>query len=403
MKQIFKLAWRNIWRKRNRSLIAILSVTFAVFLAVNFRSLQWGSYDKIIEAGVKNSGYIQVHAANYWEDRSINDLLEDSEALKDSILQVKGVKTIIPRLQNYGLAASDHNSKGAVVIGIALETEDSFNKIAEKVISGSYLKDRSKGVLIAEGLARYLQLELMDTLVLFGQGHHGSIAAGKYPVQGIMKLPNPQMDKMTVYMPLDLAQEYNGAYGKVSAYMLDMENPDQIAVIMGELKKKHAHLEIMSWDEMQPGIRDSIKTDTSIATMLLTCLYLIVGFGVIGTIIMMALERKREFGMLQAIGLQKKQVQLLLVVESFIFGLVGVLLAFCIAAPLVWYMNTHPIPLTGESARSFEAMGAEPVIQFAIEPSVFLIQGSVVFGIMMLASLFPALMVKRMKINEVIK
>lgn len=403
MKQIIKLAWRNIWRKRRRSLIAILSVTFAVFLAVNFRSLQWGSYNKMIEAGVKNSGYVQLHAENYWEDKSINDLLEDSDELRDSILQVKGITQIIPRLQNFGLAASEDNSKGAMVIGIEPAAENQFNNLSDKVQSGKYFNETSSGVLIAEGLAKYLQLDLQDTLVLFGQGYHGSIAAGKYPIEGILQFSNPQMNKMAVYMPLNLAQEYNGAYGMVSAYMLDIENREKIADITAELGNRHGHLEIMSWDEMQPGINDSIKTDTSIATMLLTCLYLIVGFGVVGTIIMMALERKREFGMLQAIGLQKGQIQFLLVTESFMLGLMGVLLAFCIAAPLVWYMNTNPIPLSGESAKSFEAMGAEPVIQFAIKPSIFLMNGAIVFGIMMLASLFPALMVKKMKINQVIK
>lgn len=403
MKQIIKLAWRNIWRKRRRSLIAILSVTFAVFLAVNFRSLQWGSYDKMIEAGVKNGGYIQLHSENYWGDKSINDLMEDSDELRDSILRVSGITQIIPRLQNFGLAASYNNSKGAMLIGIEPEIENQFNKLSEKVQSGNYLNKNSNGVLIAEGLAKYLQLNLQDTLVLFGQGYHGSIAAGKYPIEGILRFSNPKMNNMAVYMPLQLAQEYNGAYGMVSAYMLNIENREKITGIISELANKHNHLEIMSWDEMQPGINDSIKTDTSIATMLLTCLYLIVGFGVVGTIIMMALERKREFGMLQAIGLQKSSIQLLLVFEAFILGLLGVILAFCIAAPLVWYMHANPIPLTGESAKSFEAMGAEPVIQFAVKPSIFLINGAIVFCIMMLASFFPAMMVRKMKINQVIK
>lgn len=403
MKQIIQLAWRNIWRKRKRSFIALLSVTFAVLLAICFRSLQWGSYEKMIEAGARNSGYIQIHAENYWEDKSINDLFEDTDQLRKEFLQTDNINRILPRLQNVSLAANEERLKGTMVIGIDPKAEDDFNHLSNKITEGDYLNNQSKGILIAEGLAEYLALKTGDTLVLFGQGFHGSFAAGKYPIEGILQFSNPQLNNAVVYMPLTIAQEYNGAYGMVSAYMLDVTHQDETEQTSRLLQNQFHHFEIMRWDEMQPSILDSIKTDTSIAALLLSCLYVIVGFGVIGTITMMALERKREFGTLHAIGLQKRAIQLMLITEASILGILGLILAFCIAIPVVWYMHHHPIPLSGESAKSFEAMGAAPVLQFAIKPSLFLINGLIVFGIMLLACLLPAIMIRKLRLNLVIK
>ncbi|MCG8322865.1 MAG: ABC transporter permease [Cytophagales bacterium] len=404
MNQLIKLAWRNIWRKKRRSVITMLSVIFAVVISVNFRSLQWGAYDKMIEAGTKNSGYLQVQSQDYWEDKSINELIEDHVNFRNQISSVPGISSVIPRLQNFSLAASESSSKGALVIGIDPESENQYNELNSRVIKGSYLSENENAVIIAEGLSNYLKLKVNDTLVLVSQGYHASIAAGKYPIKGIVKLPNPQMNRMTAYLPLTTAQAFNGAEGLVNAFMLNVSDRTQVnatqLMLQDQLGPAYA---IMRWDEMHPEIQKSINTDTTIATLLLSALYLIVGFGIIGTIVMMALERKREFGMLQAIGLQKSQIQTVILLESLMLGVIGVILAWLIAFPIVNFMHNNPIPLTGEGAKSFEAMGVEPVIQFAIKPHLFALMGLIIFLIMLVASAFPLTMIRKLKMSEVIK
>ena len=404
MNQLIKLAWKNIWRKKRRSVIAMLSVIFAVVISINFRSLQWGSYDKMIEAGARNSGYLQVQGQDYWEDKSINELIEDNANLRNRISSVSQISSIIPRLQNFSLAASESGSKGALVIGIDPESENQYNKLITRLLEGNYLSKNENAVLIAEGLSNYLQLNVNDTLVLVSQGYHASIAAGKYPIKGIVKLPNPQMNRITAYLPLSTAQAFNSADGMVNAFMLNVSDRTKVEAIQSQLQDELGPAyTVMRWDEMHPEIQQSINTDTTIATLLLSALYLIVGFGIMGTIVMMALERKREFGMLQAIGLQKSQIQTLVLLESLILGMIGVILAWLIAFPIVNFMHNNPIPLTGEGAKSFEAMGVEPVIQFAIKPQLFGLMGLIIFLIMLVASSFPLTMVRKLKMSEVIK
>ncbi len=402
--QILKLACRNIWRKKVRSIIAIVSVAFAIIITVSMRSLQLGSYDKMIEASVKNSGYIQVHKTEYWKDKSINDLLKRSDDLELKIKSVEGVTRIIPRLQNFALSAGENTSKAAMVFGIEPDSETKFNKLSDRVVQGNYLTAQSNGDLVSEGLADYLKLGLKDTLVLIGQGYRANIAAGKYEIEGIIKLTNPKQNLSTVYLPLKEAQIFNSSPNLISAYMLDLNDGSKTMLIKSTLQNKlDGNYEIMGWADMAPEIENNIKIDTTIFTLIATALYIIAGFGIFGTIIMMALERKKEFGMLQANGMQKSQIQTLVLYEALILGLLDVAIAFAIEIPFVNFMHNNPIPLTGDSAKSFEAMGAEPVLQMGVKPLLFALMGGIVFCIMIVSSIFPAWFIKQMKVSEAIK
>ena len=404
MKQLIKLAWRNIWRKRKRSVIVLVSIAFAIIITISLRSLMLGNGDKTVEAGVKNVGYIQVHTADYWKDKSINDLLLDDDKLIDKINSIEGVTQIIPRLQNFSLAAGDKTSKASLVLGIDGDNENEFNKVKDRIVKGSFFTSKSKKVVIAEGLAKYLKLTVGDTLVLIGQGYQANVAAGKYPISGIVKIPNPQMNVMLVYMPLSLAQEYNSAFGMCSALMLNIKDKSQTNRISKELKSKlGSNYEIMTWDEMIPEILNGLKIDTTIFILLSSCLFLIVGFGIIGTIIMMALERKKEFGILQAIGLQKSQIQTVIFLESLMLGITGIIIGLSIAIPFMIFMYYHPIPLTGDGAKSFEAMGVEPIMQFGIKPKLWALMSFIVFCIMLIASLLPIQIINKQKVAEAIK
>ncbi len=404
MKLLLSLAWKNLWRKRRRSLIVLTSIAFALVITISLRSLMLGNGDKMVEAGVKNVGYLQVHAAGYWKDKSVNDLFADSESLRNKVKSVSGVTRIIPRLQNFSLAAGEKTSKAALVIGLDPEAEHTLNKIKNRIVKGDFFTADAAQVVVAEGLATYLKLSVGDTLVLIGQGYQANVAAGKYTIAGLAKIANPQMNRMLVYIPLALAQQYNSASGMCSAYMLNVANKSETDRIAGELKSTLGNsYEIMTWDEMIPEVLNGLKIDTTIFTMLSSCLFVIVGFGIIGTILMMALERKKEFGMLQAIGLQKAQIQTVIFFESVLLGLSGIAIGLSIAIPLMLFLYNHPIPLTGEGAKSFEAMGAEPLMQFGVKPKLWAAMSAIVFGIMVVASLFPMRFVEKQNVSEAIR
>ncbi len=214
MRTNFKLAWRNLWRNRRRTIIAVSSIVFSVFLASWMRSMQEGSYDSMIENTVKfYSGYLQVQDTAYWEERTLDNGFEASGELKSKIADIRNVTLVSDRLESFALAADHLHSKPAMVIGIEPEAEDQITKISQKITSGRFLKKGDKGAVIAEGLAGYLNLEVGDTLVMISQGYHGISANGLFEIVGIMTHPSPEFNKRLVYLDIGRAREFYSAYG----------------------------------------------------------------------------------------------------------------------------------------------------------------------------------------------
>ena len=207
MNDYLKFAWRNLWRNKRRTLITTASIFFGVILSTVMSSMQEGSYAMYIKTIVNfYSGYIQIHSKGYWKDKVINNSLEYS-SVKSELSKVKGITAIAPRLENYALASSEEITKGVMVIGIAPKEEDGITNLSKRIIKGTFLINGDNGVVLGSTLAKYLKLDVNDTLVLLSQGYHGIGAAGKYPVKGIIKQPSPELDRTVVYMNLTNCQE----------------------------------------------------------------------------------------------------------------------------------------------------------------------------------------------------
>src|SRR5690554_1241693 len=170
MKTNIKLAWRNLWRNRRRTIIAISSIIFSVLLASWMCSMQEGSYDSMIENVVKfYSGYLQVQDTAYWEERTLENSMEASPELIQQIENLKDVTLVSHRLESFALAANHQHSKPAMVLGIEPEAEDRITAISKKIKAGRFLKNEEQGVVLGKGLADFLNLTVGDTLVMIGQ------------------------------------------------------------------------------------------------------------------------------------------------------------------------------------------------------------------------------------------
>jgi len=222
-----KLAWRNLWRNKRRTLITVASIFFGVLLSAYMTSMQEGSYDKMVEIVVKfYSGYMQVHNEDYWENKSINNSFDFDQALVDQIKKHLEIDFVIPRLESFGLASAGELTRGSAIFGIVPEVETQLTGIADKIVSGKYLQPSDDGVVIGNGLAKYLKLALNDTLVIITQGYHGISAAGKFPVRGIIKHVSPELNKSIIYMELKTCQSFLGAENKLTSLVVNVADND---------------------------------------------------------------------------------------------------------------------------------------------------------------------------------
>ncbi len=400
MKDYLKLAWRNIWRNKRRTLITIASVFFALLLSLVMRSMQVGSYsymaDGIVEA---YTGSLQIHRNGYWEDQTLDNTFEYAPEIVSKIESTENVKAVIPRLESFALASTGEQTKGILVVGIDPEKELELTHPDRKLVEGVYFDGSPDGVLVSSRLAEFLNLSLNDTLTMLSTGYHGASAAGIYPVIGIVKMPNPELDRRIVFMTLPYAQEFYGARNMLSSLVINVDDSGQLhktKKALGDLLDEELY-EILDWKEMNPELVQQIQSDQTGGYIMLGMLYLIVGFGVLGTLIMMTTERRKEFGVMVAIGMQKRRLGIILTIEMLLMGVVGVASGVIGSLPIIGYFVNNPIRFTGEYAELFEIYGFEPIMPAEFDLSYFIGQSSVVLLIFILAIIYPVNSVLRLK------
>jgi len=221
----FKLAWRNIWRNKKRTLITISSVFMALIFALCMRAIQLGSYDNMVKNSVEfYNGYIQIHQKGYWEDKTLNNSFEYNATTEQEILAIDNVENLIPRIESFGLIASDNNTKGGIILGIDIEKEHALTKIKDKIIEGRMPKNGANEIVIAEQLAVYLGVVLNDTVVILSQGYHSVNAAGKYVLTGIIRYPNPQLNNSLSFLEYEKAAELFSMEGRLSSWVVNIKN-----------------------------------------------------------------------------------------------------------------------------------------------------------------------------------
>ncbi len=396
-----RIAWRNIWRNKKRTLITITSVSFAVVMAVFTRSFQEGSYAKMIENAVGQfSGYVQVHQKNYWNDKTLDNGIVLNDSLIKSILSVSGVEGVNFRLESFSLASYQKNTKGAMIMGIDPDDEDKMIGLRSKMIKGNYFNKNDKSVLIGSKLAQYLGLTVGDTIVLMGQGHWGQSAIGAYPVKGILKIPSPVIDKQIIFMPLPLAQEYFSFNNGITSIVVRFKDATETEKIVTELNKKlkNTDYSAIGWREMMPEMVQIIQSDRAGGIFMIAVLYMIIAFGVFGTVLMMTEERKKEFAVMVSIGTQRTKLMLISIYETLLINSLAIVLGIIVTIPIIIYYSHHPIRMSGESARSIEKLGIEPVMPTLMDASIFLHQTEVILIIVAVASLYPLIAIAKFNV-----
>jgi ABC-type lipoprotein release transport system permease subunit len=471
MKNYFILGWRNIWRNKRRTLITTASIFFAMFLALVMRSFQIGSYDHMINNAVESyTGYIQIQDVEYWDDKTIDNTFEVSDNLINNIQAHANVKQVSPRLESFALASSGMKTKGVLVLGIDPEKEFSevksrlvqfrfteeailnlekenlpapiINKIKElKNESYSYdgkieldleltngdidqympiikkasafnnnFFDETDGVLVADRLAKFLKLNVNDTIVLIGQGYHGISAAGKYPIKGIVKIPNPELDNMLVYMKLNHAQVFYSAENMLTSLALNLENPEfkkvkhtKHQIIKSFENSNDKSFAVKDWKELNTELVQQIESDNGGGIIMIAILYLVVAFGIFGTVLMMTAERRKEFGVMVAVGMKKKKLAIIVTFEMIFLGFLAIISGIIASIPIIQWYHHNPVRLTGEFAKSIENFGMEAVMPMAWQLDIFMNQIVIVMIILLIAIAYPILSITKIKAIQALR
>jgi ABC-type lipoprotein release transport system permease subunit len=466
----YKIAWRNLWRNKRRTLITVASVFFAIFFALLMRSIQLGSYDHMFRNVIESyTGYIQVQNEDFKDNPTVDNTFALTPEIRQMLLNDKNVVDAVPRFESFALASSGSLTKGVLVMGIDPEKESLLSNVKGRLVKyrlssktidnlkksqlpesakirldqyngesystsgilqldlgiknadsasamsiirkeaffhNSYISNAKQEALIGDRLARFLNLNIGDTLVLIGQGYHGTTAAGKYRIAGIVKMPTSDIDNKIVYLTVDVCQELYSAPGMLTSLALGIkDNSDKKIKRMTQSlgSELPSPLRLIEWREMNSLLINQMESDNKSGGVMVAILYLVIAFGIFGTVLMMTIERKREFGVLVAIGMQKSKLASIVSFEMIYIGLLGIVSGMAVAFPAILIGQYNPIRLSGEYAKVYENYGMEPVMPFMPVDYYFLWQALIVAVIVGIAIIYPVRKIYKMNLVNSLK
>ena len=405
-----KMAWRNIWRHPRRAILTMAAIAFAKLLLIFMLSWQFGSYSTMINAAVKvHTGHLQVQAKGYNEEKDMRLVVPDPAAIGRILDETPGVAAHTVRATAFSLASSSKRTFGVAVMGIDPSTEARVTTVKQLIRQGSYLADGdSDQALLGDLLAENLRVGLGDEVVLLGQGLDGSIAATAVRVKGTFSYGQDEFDRSLIYIPLAYFQEVYSmgkAAHEVVAVATSLGEVPRIkrtvatAIDRIDTKKK---LVVLDWMQLMPGLIQSIKLDLISGFIFYVILIIVVAFSILNTFLMVIFERTREFGVFMAMGTTPGRLTRLLLLESAALTLLGTVTGIIAGSLITWYFQVHGMVFSG-SSEMLRQYGLPERMYPQLSPLSIVIGAGLVLVITLVAALYPALKVRRLRPVEAMR
>jgi ABC-type lipoprotein release transport system permease subunit len=391
---MLKIAFRNIFRQKRRSVLTGLSIFGGFVLSAFFIGWSDGSYNDIIDMFTRNrTGHIQVHQKDYLDRPSLHKTINHLPEMATIFRETQGVDSWAPRLYCPALVSVGDKSSGARIIGIDPDKENQTTRFEKKIVEGSLLHPGlAKETVIGKGLAKLLKAKIGDDAVILSQAADGSIANDRYRIVGIMESGDENDDRMAFYLPIDAAQELMVMQGRVHEFAITVKNLNKITQVTKSLGEKIAALDtdlaVEPWQVFAKAFYVAMEVDKEGMWVMLLIVMLVVAVGVLNTVLMSVLERRKEYGVLKAIGTKPGQIVKMVMSEVTILTLFCIVVGIVVGLFLNSYFTTHgyklPEPLT-YGGMKFETMRSEVNARSFYIPAITVLFASLLVGI------FPAL------------
>jgi len=399
-----RLAWRNIWRQRRRTLLTLSAIAFATFFLVFMLAVQYSTYAIAIENTLRVfPGVLQVQHSDYAEKQRMEDTVANSGERMGEVEEALGIESITQRAHGRGMVSSDTRSRGVEMVGVEPEREGRVSTLPNLMTEGRYIREGTEAVL-GESLATRLQVEPGDELVFMGQGRHGSMAVTTLKVVGLFHSGEPELDQSLVQMPVTSFQNTFNLQGEAHALVLgDIELGDlpEATTTLRSLLADEPDLRVLEWEELVPGLDQTIALDQAGAWIMYVVLVVVVVLSILTAFLMSVMERTREFGVMMALGMTHRRITRLIFTETMLLVLIGVLVGLGLGVAAIEYFRTAGLPVPGGELASEFHLPSEihprlTVLSAVVGPAIVLV-------LTLLAALYPISRVRRMQPVDAMK
>lgn len=392
---ITKMALRNLFRHKRRTLFTGLTIMGGFVLSSLSLGIAEGSYGNIIKAFIRAStGNIQIHKKGYLDNPSIYKTINNPENLEREILKMSQVKSISPRIYFPALIFSGNRTNATRIIGIDPEKEKKTTTIGKRISEGKFLSQTPENeIMLGATVAKIIKAKTGDEVSIVSQAYDGSMADGNFEVVAVMRDENSQ-DSLNSYMNISRVQEffYMGDSIHELAIMLEYDDKSRETAKLINEKISDTSLEAEPWQAVKKDFYRAMQADKKGNNVSIIIVMVIVAIGVLNTVLMSVLERTREFGVLKALGTKPFHILKLIIYETAFLTFFSLAVGTVIAFLLNYYFEAYGIKMSKEihyGGLIFDKISS------TLEFKIFLIPALVTFITAVTVSIFPAVRAAR--------
>jgi len=402
---LLKIAWRNIWRNKLRSFAVFASVALGLWAGIFATSLANGLNQQRVSSVIENQlAHIQIHQNGFKENFEISKTINNIQQVEESLQQNKNIKAYTTRTIVSGMVNSASSSKAVQIKGIVPKNEAAVIDLEKFMVEGEYFgkAGRTPSIVLGQTLANKLNVKIRKKLILKFQDANNEVIAAAFKVKGIYKTVDTRADEMTVYVEQQKLNELLGFENQAHEIAIKIKDLEQLATVTPQLKATFPKLLVESWKEVFPGLDTADKLQAQTSMLLLYIIMLALCFGILNTMLMVVLERVREFGMLMAVGMNKVKVFFMVMFETVFLMLTATPAGLAMAWLTVWYFSKYGLDFSGQSD-GLGSMGIDPIVYPSLTydyyPKVILL----VVIAAILSAIYPAIRAVRLNPAESIR
>ena len=405
MNMLIKISWRNIWRNRQRSVIMILAITAGLWGGLLAASIAMGLIDQRFRTGIEQEfSHVQIHNPEFLKDNSpkysINNFQEIFNRLEDDAqVQAFSGRTLVN-----GMIATANQTKGINILGIDPDKEPATTNLDKNVIEGNFLDETMRNpVLIGKRLAESMKAGIGSRVVLTFQDLDNELVSVACRVSGIFQTANTMFDESNIYLLQSDLNELLGSENLINQIAIVLEDYRESDPFVEALKPIYPDLTIRTWAEISPQLSLYYQMGMTMFIIILIIILMALAFGLLNTMLMSVFERIRELGVLMSIGMSKKRVFLMIVIETVFLTLTGALVGMLTGFATIKLVSNKGInlaPLGGDTLQDF---GFDPVIYPQLEGSLIIYLTILVILTALLTGIYPALKAIRLQPAEAVR
>jgi putative ABC transport system permease protein len=387
---ILRLAWRNVWRNRRRSMVTIAAMTLALMVELMYSGLVTGMFvDMEDDVTEMDSGDIQVMNPDYLDRPSLYTTLSDPAAILTRLDDAGYASTM--RLMAGGLAASGEMSSGASFVGVDPVRDTTVLRLNEAVATGEWLDASDPaGVVVGRGLARTLGVSPGSEVVVLSQAADGSMANALFTVRGVLMSVGASVDRGAILMPEATFRELmvlpEGAHKIIVRRPEDVELTAAAQVVSSAAPDA----KVMTWAQLNPILAQMLEGVRGMIVIVYLIVYVAVAILILNAMLMAVFERIREFGVLKAIGYSPWQVFSMMLVEGLLQACVAMVAGLALAAGPMWYLQTYGVDVGALGGVSMVGLTMPPVWRGYYDLATIQVPIIMLFVIVILAVIYPA-------------